>query len=383
MTRALAVLGLLATSVFADDKPKSDSPAEKLATLQKQQTEAETTYYQTSQALPDTPEGVKKDAELWTAFSEGQEKRYRAAIEIAKADPKSEIGFAALNWLLRNPGSYYQPTGLTGLAMVREHHATNPKIGTILAQFIYNMPPERWSPKEHAACKALIIAVRDKNPNKTARAQAHLALAYDASRVFSVAEYQRSANVDQLAAVAEKQYEALLQDYGECPFLRSPRSGTVGEFAKSELFELRHLRYGQIAPEIEAEGVDGATFKLSDFRGKITVLVFWASWCGPCMRQVPHERKLVERLKGKPFALVGVNGDEDQAKAKETMSKEKMVWPSFWDGPKSSISKAWNLRGWPTIYVLDTKGVIRFKGVRGEELDKAVDELLKELQDKK
>lgn len=96
----------------------------------------------------------------------------------------------------------------------------------------------------------------------------------------------------------------------------------------------------------------------------------------------PHERSLVERLKGKPFALIGVNSDPDKVPLKKRMVKEKITWRSFWNGPKGTdgpISRAWNVRGWPTIYVLDHRGVIRFKGVRGAQMDNAVALLLKEL----
>jgi hypothetical protein len=93
----------------------------------------------------------------------------------------------------------------------------------------------------------------------------------------------------------------------------------------------------------------------------------------------PHERSLVKRLEGKPFALVGVNSDPDKVKLKEAMEKENITWRSFWNGPKGTdgpISNAWNVRGWPTIYVLDEKGIIRAKNVRGEAMDKAVNTLL-------
>jgi len=96
----------------------------------------------------------------------------------------------------------------------------------------------------------------------------------------------------------------------------------------------------------------------------------------------PHERSLVKRLEGKPFALVGVNSDTDKATLKKRMAEERITWRSFWNGPKGTdgpISRAWNVRGWPTIYVLDHKGEIRFKGVRDQKLDKAVDQLIKNL----
>jgi hypothetical protein len=95
----------------------------------------------------------------------------------------------------------------------------------------------------------------------------------------------------------------------------------------------------------------------------------------------PHERSLVNRLKDSPFALIGVNSDSDLSKLKPRLAEENITWRSFWNGPKGTdgpISAKWNVGGWPTIYVIDQAGVIRFKNVRGEAMDKAVDELLAE-----
>jgi peroxiredoxin len=95
----------------------------------------------------------------------------------------------------------------------------------------------------------------------------------------------------------------------------------------------------------------------------------------------PHERSLVERLKDKPFVLLGVNSDPKD-RLKQVMKKENLTWRSWWDGGDTGgpIATAWNVKGWPTIYVLDHKGVIRFRNVRDEQMDKAVDTLLKELE---
>ena len=94
----------------------------------------------------------------------------------------------------------------------------------------------------------------------------------------------------------------------------------------------------------------------------------------------PHERSLVKRLADKPFALVGINSDKDRDDLKKTLKKESITWPSWWSGSTSGpIPKTWNVRGWPTIYILDSKGVIRFKDKRGKEMDKAVDMLLREM----
>ena len=96
----------------------------------------------------------------------------------------------------------------------------------------------------------------------------------------------------------------------------------------------------------------------------------------------PHERSLVKRLKDKPFALLGINSDSDREGLKKVMEKEQITWRSWWDGgsTEGAIATKWNVEGWPTIYVLDHKGVIRHKNVREKKMDEAVDALLKEIE---
>src|SRR4051794_31423867 len=94
----------------------------------------------------------------------------------------------------------------------------------------------------------------------------------------------------------------------------------------------------------------------------------------------PHERSLVKRMEGKPFAIVGVNSDSDREKLKKRMEEEHITWPSWRDGETSGpIATQWNVHSWPTTYLIDSKGVIRNKEVSGRELDNAVDALLKEI----
>jgi hypothetical protein len=96
----------------------------------------------------------------------------------------------------------------------------------------------------------------------------------------------------------------------------------------------------------------------------------------------PHERSLVKRLEDKPFVLLGVNSDADREAIRKVVAKEGITWRSWWNGggTEGPISTRWNVKGWPTIYVIDGKGVIRFKNKREEELDKAVDVLIAEME---
>jgi hypothetical protein len=94
----------------------------------------------------------------------------------------------------------------------------------------------------------------------------------------------------------------------------------------------------------------------------------------------PHERSLVKRLAGKRFSLVGINSDKDLSALSSVLEREQITWPSWFDGGSTSgpIASAFRVTSWPSIFVLDPTGVIRFKDVRGADLDKAVDGLLDE-----
>ncbi|MHC5064156.1 MAG: TlpA family protein disulfide reductase [Planctomycetota bacterium] len=91
----------------------------------------------------------------------------------------------------------------------------------------------------------------------------------------------------------------------------------------------------------------------------------------------------MKRLADKPFALLGVNSDANKDTLRPRLEEENISWRSFWNGPKGTqgpISAQWNVQSWPTIYILDHKGVIRFKNKRGEDMDQAVDQLLAEME---
>jgi len=145
---------------------------------------------------------------------------------------------------------------------------------------------------------------------------------------------------------------------------------------------MRELAIGKVAPEIVGEDLNGKPLKLSDFRGKVVMLSFWGTWCGPCMGLVAHERSLVKRLEGKPFVLIGVNSDRERESLKPRLEKEQISWRSFWNGskgPGGPIAKKWNIHLWPTVYVLDQNGVIRYRYIGSpnvEDLEKAIDALV-------
>lgn len=96
---------------------------------------------------------------------------------------------------------------------------------------------------------------------------------------------------------------------------------------------------------------------------------------------IPHEKALVERLKNEPFALVGVNTDTSKDDYRAKAKEMGVTWRSAWDGSTSGpVCRQWSVRSFPTVHVIDAKGILRFTGLRGEQLSQAVDGLLKEMK---
>lgn len=140
-------------------------------------------------------------------------------------------------------------------------------------------------------------------------------------------------------------------------------------------FELNHS-IGQLAPAIDGDDATGKPMSLADFREKVVVVMFSFKGCGPCEAMYPDNRQLIEELSGEPFVFVGVQGDESIDTVHESLESKTITWRVWWDGEDKRISTQWNIRGWPSTFVLDQRGVIRFRDLRGKELANAVRSLL-------
>jgi peroxiredoxin len=147
------------------------------------------------------------------------------------------------------------------------------------------------------------------------------------------------------------------------------------------------LTVGKQAPEIVGANLDGEPMKLSDYRGKVVVLKFGGAWCGICRAEYPYERFLMELYTGWPFAILGVDSSDSSDAARQGRFMYGLSYPAWWDGAsghdgagRGPIATEWNVQGWPTTYVLDADGRIRFVDLRNEDLMKAVRQLLVEEQ---
>jgi thiol-disulfide isomerase/thioredoxin len=333
--------------------------------------------------------------------------------DLVQKNPASETAFEMFSWIVMKGNFERGPIWTNRLQAVEQlakYHAANSEVGPICGYIGHNWV---WCWRERPVVDFLQAVAKD-NPDRANRGRAIFSLgSLNAAKAENLAEFEQWGKVPfyatsiarfettdltqwgdskSVADEAERQLEDVVANYADCRDLR-PRGNKEQPLLKTEaekeLFKL-HFSLGKAAPDIAAESLDGKKFKLSDSRGKITVLSFWESKCVPCMQLVPVERALTERMKGKPFTLIGVNGDENLPDARRAAELEKMSWPSFWDGkdgPIGPISSAWNISGWPTVYVIDAGGIIRFKfegygPPTSNMLNGSVDELMKELESK-
>jgi peroxiredoxin/tetratricopeptide (TPR) repeat protein/tRNA A-37 threonylcarbamoyl transferase component Bud32 len=300
-------------------------------------------------------------------------------LDLAQRNPDDPSAVDALVWVALNVTSTQgTPLRDRAIALLTERYVRDPKMAQVCRGLGAATPSGRLQPISEAHQK-LVRAIADKNPNRAVQGEARFLLARSLKMQAESAQDGQRPDADKLAAGAEQQLAQFLRDYGDVPEL-----STNLATARQELYEMRNLSVGKAAPDIEGEDTEGQKIKLSDYRGKVVVLDFWADWCTFCRQTYPHERELVQRLAGKPFVLLGVNEDNDLDSIKEVIAKQGLTWRSWWDGGSRGkrILQQWNVHVFPYLYILDHKGVIRYKGtnLRGAKLDEAVNSLLKEVE---
>jgi len=138
------------------------------------------------------------------------------------------------------------------------------------------------------------------------------------------------------------------------------------------------LQAGKPALDFEGQTIDGKSLKLSDYRGKVVLLDFWATWCGPCRAELPNVRAVYNNYKDKNFEIISISLDKNADTLKQFVKKEGMNWPQVFDGKgwKNAVAQLYGVRSIPRMYLLDEQGVIRYEKLRGKSLEDAVKKLV-------
>jgi len=136
----------------------------------------------------------------------------------------------------------------------------------------------------------------------------------------------------------------------------------------------RSLVPGTQFPDFAKTDLDGKPLSVANYKGKIVMIDFWATWCGPCVGELPNVIKVYEKYHDKGFEIIGISLDKDKEKLTSFLKEQKMTWPQYFDGKgwQNEVSTKYGVNSIPATYLLDKDGKIIAKGLRGEALEAAV-----------
>ena len=159
----------------------------------------------------------------------------------------------------------------------------------------------------------------------------------------------------------EKMYESL-----------TPRikNAYLGRKLKTSIDNIKRTSIGNVAPDFTLPTPDGKNVSLSDYRGKIVLLDFWASWCMPCRAESVHVKEIYQKFHEKGLDVFSVSSDKDEQAWRKAIEDDGMVWNQgiLRGKNKKHVYELYGIVGIPAIWVIDPDGKIIAKGLRGEKL---------------
>lgn len=156
-----------------------------------------------------------------------------------------------------------------------------------------------------------------------------------------------------------------------------PNNQQVMMFSKM-VDNMLKLQVGQLAPEIALTDTSGKIITLSSLKGKYVLIDFWASWCGPCRKEMPNVKRLYEKYKNKNFEILGVSLDRDRSTWIKAIKEDGLPWLhisdlKFWE---CEAARDYNVQAIPYTVLVDKEGKIIAKELRGKELENKLEEVI-------
>lgn len=382
------VILLIAGGVAAGDDPRT--PQARLAAIEAGQKVASARY---AEGLRQAGDAADAQQAAVDRFLSELRVNVEAALDLARDNRDDPAAAEALRFVIRTNRAGPGDATARALRMILDRDDVR-----LPGQGAY-LPHVALPLFQYPDAEKLLRRTLDENPGREDRAGAgywlaqHLRQQARMARLFRekpgatadyekytaaepIADFVRDRDPEALEAAAEGLLERVAAEFGEVRLEGNTQA--LGPIVAGELFAIRNLAVGKVAPEIDGTDAEGRPLRLGDHRGKVVVLTFSGNWCGPCVAMYPQERALAAAHKDRPFALLSVNTDEDVATLRKAIADAEITWPCWWDGGQGPIVTRWGINRFPSIFVLDRRGVIRFKDLRGDALDQAVARLLDE-----
>ena len=161
-------------------------------------------------------------------------------------------------------------------------------------------------------------------------------------------------------------------------FLLPPAQAASARAVKRGKPAVRSISLDKPFPDLQFKAVDGNDISISQFKGKFVLIDFWATWCGPCVKEMPALVKLYEEYHDKGFEIVGISLDPDIEALKKYLATNKIRWPQYFDGKTwdNEIVKRFGIHSIPSTVLLDKNGIVLDKDLSGVILRKKVERLL-------
>ena len=161
-------------------------------------------------------------------------------------------------------------------------------------------------------------------------------------------------------------------------FATHPQAEPLINFLAQGMAEFNKPRVGGTM-ELAGEDLAGNMVDLADLRGKVVLVDFWATWCGPCKQELPNVKDAYTKWHGKGFEIVAVSLDKKVDTLKSFIEKNEMPWPQLCDGKgwESELARQFGISSIPATYLIDQEGKIVAEDLRGDDLEEQLAELLK------
>lgn len=136
---------------------------------------------------------------------------------------------------------------------------------------------------------------------------------------------------------------------------------------------------GKKFPDFAEQDLEGKPLSLAGYQGKVVLVDFWATWCGPCIGELPNVKSAYGKHHAAGFEIVGISLDSDRKKLTDFLAKNQMPWPQFFDGGgwQNKLARKYGIQSIPATFLLDGEGKIIAKDLRGPALEAAVAKALK------